>query len=112
MMPFPLRLNPVATSKYLREVWGIVMAPKTLRNRTCLGTGPQWAYWGCRPYTTPALIDEWVQANLADAPANRSRPKRGDGEDRSGIGEDQQRPIGHLSASEDEETEGVGNDIK
>ena len=75
MTTFPLRLNVGAASQYLKKVWGIDMATKTLRNRTCQGTGPQWMYWGCRPYTTTALLDEWVEANFADAPANGRRAR-------------------------------------
>jgi hypothetical protein len=102
MTTFPLWLNPAAASKYLKEVLGIGMTTKTLRNRTCLGTGPQWAYWGCRPYTTTALLDDWVEANFADVPANghqvRSQRSRGV----------QARAVGSLSTLQNEEEKAIG----
>lgn len=74
-----LRLNTVAASRYLLENHGVIQTPKTLRNRRCQGTGPRWQFWGRTPYTTPALLDVWVDEVFSEAAVNRRQARCGCG---------------------------------
>jgi hypothetical protein len=70
-------LDTVAASKYLLSEHGIRLSPKSLTNRRYLGTGPRWQFWGCRPYTTAALLDEWVDKMFSAAAVNRRQARIG-----------------------------------
>ena len=52
-------------SKYLKEMWGLDYAPRTLAKLACIGGGPEMEYAGRFPtYTDPAL-DAFARSKLS-----------------------------------------------
>jgi hypothetical protein len=70
---WPTWLGAAQQLAYLKEVHGIVMAPRTLSNRITAGTGPKCKYFGIRRLSKPEWLDEWVEAQLRDTPWDRRR---------------------------------------
>lgn len=75
-LPRPF-LDTPAASQYLKKTHDLDQTAKTLRNRRWAGTGPRWHFWGRIPYTTPELLDEWVEQMLSEAAVNRRQVREG-----------------------------------
>jgi hypothetical protein len=57
----PHFLRRADAAKYIREKWGIPMAPRTLAKIACVSSdGPEMHYAGRIPLYTPKSLDAWA----------------------------------------------------
>jgi hypothetical protein len=59
--PWPRLMDTGQTARYLREVWGIPVEPKTLANQRAAGRGPGWQYYGQKPLCRQNEADRYAQ---------------------------------------------------
>ena len=72
---WPKLLNSKEAAAYLREVHGIPVEPKTMRNQRHGGRGPKCQYYGTIPLYTPSELDRWAteEALTDESPITRTR---------------------------------------
>jgi hypothetical protein len=58
------RYRRAAASEYLKEVWGLGYAPRTLAKLACVGGGPPMEYAGRFPTYPQDGLDEWGAAKI------------------------------------------------
>lgn len=69
---WPTRMRGGPAAQYLREVHGIPIEEKTLRNKRCARLGPPCKDFGSIPLYEREALDAWAAGEaLADRPANR-----------------------------------------
>jgi hypothetical protein len=52
-------------SAYLKEVWGLDYAPRTLAKLACIGGGPEIEYAGRIPTHTEPALDAFARSKLS-----------------------------------------------
>jgi hypothetical protein len=72
---WPQRMKTDLSARYLQDVHGIPVAPKTLRNRRAAGTGPACRYFGTTPLYDRDVLDRWAttEALTKESPVTRTR---------------------------------------
>lgn len=73
---WPNWLDTILTSRYLREVHGLIIEPKTLANWRRLGRGPPWKYQGGKPLAHRQTVDHWVERDALQDESPLSRLAR------------------------------------
>lgn len=68
------RHRRVAASEYLKEVWNLDYAPRTLAKLACIGGGPEMEYGGRFPFYSEAALDAFARSKLS--PPVRSTSER------------------------------------
>jgi hypothetical protein len=58
---WPRRMRRKMATRYLKEVHGIDMAEKTLRNRCAAGLDPRPEYLGTVPFYRPEVLDAFAE---------------------------------------------------
>lgn len=67
----PKRMRGNEAARYLREVHGLPIQEKTLRNKRWAGVGPRCTYFGSTPLYEREELDRWVEEEaLSERPAN------------------------------------------
>jgi hypothetical protein len=74
---WPKRMRGGQATRYLREVHGLPIEEKTLRNKRCAGLGPRCKYFGSIPLYERSDLDTWAEGGaLTERPANRRQPQQ------------------------------------
>jgi hypothetical protein len=68
------RLRRAAASEYLKQVWDLPYAPRTLAKLACIGGGPEMEYGGRFPLYAEAALDAFARSKLS--PPVRSTSER------------------------------------
>jgi hypothetical protein len=61
---WPRWMPDAVLSQYLKEVHGIDLAPKTIRNKRAAGRGFPCRYMGNTPVHSPPVVDQYIETNL------------------------------------------------
>ncbi len=67
------RLRRTEASAYLKDTWGIDVAPKTLAKLACIGGGPVMEYVGRLPTYPLDGLDDYARAKIGPRVASTSQ---------------------------------------
>lgn len=101
---FPRRMRRGAACKYLNEVHGIPIEPKTLANRNAAGLDPKPEYLGTIPFYRTEVLDAYAEtAFTAESPVTvtRRRIKQHLRSRQGDFDTDRQAAAGQAAASSD-----------
>lgn len=80
---WPRRMRREQAARYLQEVHGIPLEPRTLANRNASGLGPKPEYFGTIPYYRPEVLDQFaVTCFTPESPVTLTRRRTAEAEAR------------------------------